>query len=564
MTTCPPTPSPTSAASPRRPPRRGQARAGAAQDHRGSAHRLLQGRRAAGAAVGVRQQEDRQGAARRGRRDRDPVRPLRGRPAPSQQHTTTRPRALRRSRRRGVFAFRRSLTRRRRYALVPSSDDVVSAFGDDALGDLDAVGVVEAIAAGAVSVAELVEAAIARTEKVNPQLNGLAYEAFDRARARACARTPYGGFFDGVPTFVKDNVAVEGMPTMEGTDAWEPRPAARQRRLRPRLPVDRAGRRSARPSCRSSASAPSAEHPRLGPGAQSVEHRLHRRRVVVGVGRLRGRRRGADRARQRRRRVDPDPRVVQRTGRPQAVAAAGCRWTRTCAQMPIRIVANGVVTRSVRDTAAFYREVEKVWRNPKLPPIGDVTGPGRQRLRVAVFTKSVKRECSPEVRELHPARPPRCWSGLGHRVEHLDDHPVPESFIDDFLLYWALLAFALVRGGRRTFGPSVRPRPAGQPHPRARRSSRRRNLHRLPLAIARLATLRRRITARLRRLRRAADADAGRRAAPRSGTSTRRPTTSRSSSDWSTGWRSRRCRTSPVTRRSRCRWPNRPTGCRSA
>ncbi len=33
-------------------------------------------------------------------------------------------------------------------------------------------------------------------------------------------------------------------------------------------------------------------------------------------------------------------------------------------QMPIRIVANGVVSRSVRDTAAFYREAERIWRAP--------------------------------------------------------------------------------------------------------------------------------------------------------------------------------------------------------
>ena len=32
-----------------------------------------------------------------------------------------------------------------------------------------------------------------------------------------------GGYFDGVPTYIKDNVDVEGMPTMQGTDAWEPR-----------------------------------------------------------------------------------------------------------------------------------------------------------------------------------------------------------------------------------------------------------------------------------------------------------------------------------------------------
>src|ERR671910_438112 len=36
--------------------------------------------------------------------------------------------------------------------------------------------------------------------------------------------------------------------------------------------------------------------------------------------------------------------------------------------MPVRIVSDGVLTRSVRDTAAFYREAEKVWRNPLLAP----------------------------------------------------------------------------------------------------------------------------------------------------------------------------------------------------
>ncbi len=108
--------------------------------------------------------------------------------------------------------------------MVPSACERCHAFGDDALGDLDAVGLVEALRAGTVSAPELVEAAIARTEAVNPTLNGLAYEAFDRARKRANAARPYGGFFDGVPTFFKDNVAVAGMPTMQGTDAWEPRP----------------------------------------------------------------------------------------------------------------------------------------------------------------------------------------------------------------------------------------------------------------------------------------------------------------------------------------------------
>ena len=74
----------------------------------------------------------------------------------------------------------------------------VHAFGDDALGHLDAVGLIDALNSGRVGRAEVVEAAIARTEAVNPALNGVAYEAFDRARAQAAAPARAGFFKDAV------------------------------------------------------------------------------------------------------------------------------------------------------------------------------------------------------------------------------------------------------------------------------------------------------------------------------------------------------------------------------
>ncbi|MGV0801733.1 amidase family protein, partial [Mycolicibacterium elephantis] len=92
-------------------------------------------------------------------------------------------------------------------------------------------------------------------------------------------------------------------------------------------------------------------------------------------------------------------------------------------QMPVRIVANGVVSRSVRDTAAFYREMERGDANPKLPPIGDITHPGKQRLRVAVCTRSISRDASPEVREL-TLKTAALLEELGHRVTTIDN-PVP-------------------------------------------------------------------------------------------------------------------------------------------
>lgn len=155
--------------------------------------------------------------------------------------------------------------------------------------------------------------------------------------------------------------------------------------------------------------------------------------------------------------------------------------------MPLRIVHNGVVTRSVRDTAAFYREMERVTANPKLPPVGDVSAPGKQRLRIAVCTQSVARDASPEVTEL-TFKTSALLEELGHRVSVIDN-PVPHRFTDDFLLYWSFLAFALVRGGRRTFGESFdRDKLDNLTLGLERHASR--NVHRLPLAIARLARVR--------------------------------------------------------------------------
>jgi|SRR5215203_2986350 len=102
----------------------------------------------------------------------------------------------------------------------------VHAFEDDALGELDAVALADAIKTGRLGRVEAAEAAIARTEAVNAALNGLVRQAFDQACAKASERGADGEFFAGVPTFVKDSVDVAGLPTMQGTDAWAPLAAA--------------------------------------------------------------------------------------------------------------------------------------------------------------------------------------------------------------------------------------------------------------------------------------------------------------------------------------------------
>jgi amidase len=355
----------------------------------------------------------------------------------------------------------------------------VHAFSDDALGDSDAVDLVGRLQGGEVTSTELVEAAIARTEKVDPELNGLAYAAFDRARREA--RAPRDGFFSGVPSFLKDIVDVEGMPTMQGTDAWLATPKrvdgdfARMYLATGLVPLGKT-------QLPEFGFSPAPEHPRLHhvrnpwdldrtPGGSSSGAAVFVASGVVPIAH------GTD--------GGGSIRI------PAAVnGLVGLKPTRdrlpqdkTLREMPVRIVADGVLTRSVRDTAAFYREAEKVWRNLKLPPIGDLTRPGRKRLKVAVVTESVGREPSEEVRDL--TLKTAAWlEELGHRVEQVEP-PIPATFPDDFLLYWSTLAFALVRRGPHYFGRTFDVSRLDNLTLGLERHARR-NLHRLPLAIARL------------------------------------------------------------------------------
>ena len=110
----------------------------------------------------------------------------------------------------------------------PSLSDRCHAFGDDALADHDAVDLAALLRAREVSVTEVVEAAVARAEKVQPTLRPVQHTAYDEAR-REAARLDREGLgpeaFAGVPTFMNDNVDVEGMPTNFGSIAYAAKPA---------------------------------------------------------------------------------------------------------------------------------------------------------------------------------------------------------------------------------------------------------------------------------------------------------------------------------------------------
>jgi amidase len=86
---------------------------------------------------------------------------------------------------------------------------------------LDATGQADLVRRGEASPKELVEAAIARIEKLNPELDAVIRTRFDAARAEAGGDVPDGPF-RGVPFLLKDLGAhVEGEPTAHGLRALE-------------------------------------------------------------------------------------------------------------------------------------------------------------------------------------------------------------------------------------------------------------------------------------------------------------------------------------------------------
>jgi amidase len=327
----------------------------------------------------------------------------------------------------------------------------VHAFTDDALGDHDAVGLAAEIREGRVSPLEAVEAATARLERLQPELNGLASTDFDRALDRARTATPGERFFTGVPSLVKDNSDVEGLPTQNGCSAYVARPAPADGDFaatylaqgylnlgKTRLsefgfsPTGEYGDddpvRNPWQTTRSAGGSSAGAAVLVAAGAVPIAHAVDGGgsiRIPAGCNGLVG-------LKPTRGRVPQD---------------------KSLREMPVRIVADGVVTRSVRDTAAFLRESEKHYRNLKLPPVGDVTGPGRKRLKVALVIDSVgELRTDPEVAEV-VRETGRLMESLGHHVEEIDV-PVPESFVDDFLSYWSVLATFLVLTGKHTLDPS--------------------------------------------------------------------------------------------------------------
>ena len=318
------------------------------------------------------------------------------------------------------------------------------AFTDD-LSRLDAVATAEAVRAKEVTPEEVVAAAIERSKAVTSELNAVAAEDYDRAIA-AAKRAPTTGPFAGVPTFIKDGTDVAGLPTRNGSEALAniapakaTAPIAQQlfdlgtiNLGKSRLPefgfipstefpdgtathnpwnLDHTpGGSSGGAAAMVAAGVVPLAHAQDGGGSTRIPAACN---GLVGLKPTKGR-------------LLPDPHARL---------------------LPVKIVFDGVVTRTVRDTAAYYREADLRYRSKKIKPLGDTSRPNARPLRIGTFT------ATPTGAVLDPAtqrvfdETVTLLEELGHHVEPVQ-LPIDQQFVVDFIRYWSMLVYAVDHAGK--------------------------------------------------------------------------------------------------------------------
>ena len=178
----------------------------------------------------------------------------------------------------------------------------------------DGVGLAELVKKKRVKPAELVEAAIERIERHNPQLNAVVFKAYDEAQARAKAKL--SGIFAGVPMLLKDILgAKKGWPTRSGSRFLPAAPSPFDATLVTRfeaaglIPLGKT-------NVPEFGLLPLTEPKLYGPAPQSLEFRSFDRRFLGRVGGCSSGGYCSARTRQRRRWLDPHTCIVLRSRGP--------------------------------------------------------------------------------------------------------------------------------------------------------------------------------------------------------------------------------------------------------
>ena len=298
---------------------------------------------------------------------------------------------------------------------------------------LDATAQAALVRAGEVAPIELVDAAIARIERLNPKLNAFVSTCFERAREQARGVLPDGPF-RGVPYAVKDLSDYGGEPTTMGSRLFEGHIAERDNGI-----VERA--RGAGVVVLGKTNTPefgllaTTESLLLGPAHNpwNLDHSTAGSSGGAAAAVAAG--------------LVPFAQASDGGGSIRNPASA-CgvvglkpsrgRIFRRDAPLPGDIAVRLCVSRSVRDTARVLA-VSEVTESPVHPPVGFVEGPSTRRLRIALTTANpVAGDPDPEVDAAIRETAQRC-EALGHTVVEAPYPIDAEEFVHHFVSIWAEL-----------------------------------------------------------------------------------------------------------------------------
>lgn len=321
------------------------------------------------------------------------------------------------------------------------------AFTQDVLATDDATAIAQKIATGELSALAVTEAAIARCQKVNPTLNAIVYECYDQALLTA--QRPVVGEFSGVPTLFKDNVDIKGMPTGHGAKSvFTPKIIKKTDSLakqilaqgfttlgKTSLPAfgfsgtteydDGTATKNPWDLNRSAGGSSGGAAALVAAGAVPIAH-------------------GNDGGGSIRIPASACGLVGLKSSRGRLIVSNLAKL------LPVNMIADGVLTRSVRDTANFFAAAESYYHNHKMPSIGRVTGANQQRLTIGLQTESITGTAIDDDHHNALVQTAELLQQLGHRIVPVVP-PVPKDFVDAFMIYYGFMGFSSGLAGRFIF-----------------------------------------------------------------------------------------------------------------
>lgn len=324
----------------------------------------------------------------------------------------------------------------------------VDVFDIGVFGKMDATEIAQKIENKDFTAKEVLVSAIERARKVEPTINAIVTDCFDLVLKQDTF--PIEGCFAGVPTFIKDLINVKGLPTLHGSKAM--------------------GTKVHKKNDKNTNQVLSTGCVILGKSTTSEWGLLPAVETLLQGATLNP--------------LNLDHSTGGSSGGAAALVAAGVvpfahaadgggsiRIPASCcglvglkpsrgrdaesptSLLPIDIVCQGVLTRTVRDTANYYAQAEKYQPNPTLKPIGLVDSPIKERLRIAMFTDTPSGiESTDDVKNAVLEAGKLCES-LGHHVS-LIPCPFSQQIKIDFLGYWSFITYMARRFGKLTYGMS--------------------------------------------------------------------------------------------------------------